>query len=62
MAALPWSPKPAGWHPTAPIVAREMGIPAVVGLSAARAHLITGMSVTVDGANGEVAILDKPRG
>ncbi|MCZ6854252.1 MAG: PEP-utilizing enzyme [Gammaproteobacteria bacterium] len=43
------------------IVAREMGIPAVVGISTARARLVTGMPVTVDGTRGEVLILDSPK-
>ena len=36
------------------IVAREMGIPAVVGVAGARERMMTGMVVTVDGAKGEV--------
>ena len=39
------------------IVAREMAIPAVVGVNKARAILQTGMSVTVDGSQGEINIL-----
>lgn len=39
------------------IVAREMAIPAVVGVSNARSMLLTGMSVAVDGSQGEINIL-----
>jgi amino acid adenylation domain-containing protein len=38
------------------IVAREMAIPAVVGVARARAILQTGMSVTVDGGEGEIKV------
>ena len=38
------------------IVAREMGIPAVVGIKGARELLQTGMKVTVDGTLGQVII------
>lgn len=41
----------------AAIVARELGIPAVVGTGTATARLETGMQVRVDGARGTVAIL-----
>jgi pyruvate,water dikinase len=39
------------------IVARELAIPAVVGVGRARTILQTGMSVTVDGTQGEINIL-----
>ena len=39
-------------HPS--IVAREFGIPAVVGTGCATAKLVTGQSVTVDGTTGRV--------
>jgi rifampicin phosphotransferase len=38
-------------------VARELGIPAVVGCGDATARLHTGDRVVVDGAKGEVRIL-----
>jgi pyruvate,water dikinase len=38
----------------AAIVARELGVPAVVGASGATDHLITGSAVTVDCAEGEL--------
>jgi len=41
------------------IIAREMGIPAVVGVKGAREHVRTGMQVTVDGTSGEVILPDK---
>jgi len=41
----------------AAIVARELGIPAVVGCGDATARLHTGDRVVVDGARGEVRIL-----
>jgi pyruvate,water dikinase len=41
----------------AAIVARELGIPAVVGTGTATAKLKTGMEVRVDGARGTVTIL-----
>ena len=40
----------------AAIVAREMGIPAVVGIQGIRNDLRTGMSVVVDGGEGRVAL------
>jgi phosphoenolpyruvate-protein kinase (PTS system EI component) len=40
------------------IVAREYGIPAVVGVSQATTRLQTGQRVRVDGASGIVEILD----
>ena len=36
------------------IVAREMGIPAVIGVAGARERMMTGMVVTVDGTKGEI--------
>ncbi len=38
------------------IVAREMGIPAVVGIKGLREQLKSGMKVTVDGTRGEVVL------
>ena len=43
----------------AAIVARELGIPAVVGCGDATARLRTGDRVQVDGAAGEVRVLDR---
>lgn len=44
----------------AAIVARELGIPAVVGCGNATTILKTGDRVRVDGANGVVSILGPP--
>jgi phosphoenolpyruvate synthase/pyruvate phosphate dikinase len=46
------------------VVAREFGIPAVVGVERATAHLRTGQLGEVDGAAGTVAVLgdDEPEG
>ena len=41
------------------VVAREYGIPAVVGVGQATLRLRTGMRVRVDGSAGTVAILDE---
>lgn len=38
------------------IVARELSIPAVVGVTTARGNLLSGMSVTVDGTAGRIKI------
>ncbi len=38
------------------VVAREYGIPAVVGVAGATARIVTGMQVTVDGASGVVRL------
>jgi phosphohistidine swiveling domain-containing protein len=42
------------------IVAREMGIPTVVGVQGATQHIQTGMTIRLDGAQGTVALLDAP--
>jgi pyruvate,water dikinase len=42
----------------AAIVARELGIPAVVGCGNATQRLKTGDRVTVDGGRGEVRLID----
>jgi phosphoenolpyruvate synthase/pyruvate phosphate dikinase len=39
------------------VVAREVGIPAVVGVTGATTRLVTGQRVRVDGANGRVTVL-----
>lgn len=44
----------------ASIIAREYGIPAVVGCGDATARLRTGMRVTVDGGTGNVEPADRP--
>jgi pyruvate,water dikinase len=36
------------------VVAREYGIPAVVGVAGATSHLSTGQTITVDGTNGVI--------
>jgi pyruvate,water dikinase len=41
------------------VVAREYGIPAVVGVHAATTRLITGQRVRVDGSRGVVEVLEK---
>lgn len=43
------------------IVAREMGVPAVVGVTNARSVLATGMSVSVNGGSGEIDIMGPGR-
>ncbi len=43
----------------AAIVARELGIPAVVGCGSATMRLCTGDRVRVDGGRGTVELLDK---
>jgi pyruvate,water dikinase len=39
------------------VVAREYGIPAVVGVEAATARLMTGQRVRVDGSSGRVTVV-----
>jgi pyruvate,water dikinase len=41
------------------VVAREYGIPAVVGVAGATQEITTGMRVTVDGAAGIVRVVDR---
>ena len=43
------------------VVARECGIPAVVGVRDAASALVTGQLITVDGAAGAVRLEDEPR-
>jgi pyruvate,water dikinase len=43
------------------IVAREYGIPAVVGVAGATRRIQTGQSVTVDGTSGAVTIAPQSR-
>ena len=38
------------------VVAREYGIPAVVGVDGATNHLSTGQTITVDGTNGVITV------
>jgi pyruvate,water dikinase len=38
------------------VVAREYGIPAVVGVPGATRRIVSGMTVTVDGAAGRVSV------
>src|SRR5204863_3206920 len=38
------------------VVAREYGIPAVVGVAGATARIVTGQRITVDGAAGKITI------
>ena len=40
------------------VVAREYGIPAVVGVHGATEHIITGQHIIVDGSNGIVSIVE----
>ncbi len=42
------------------VVAREMGIPAVVGVREARKQIQTGMKIRVNGSAGTIEILEKP--
>jgi rifampicin phosphotransferase len=41
------------------VVAREYGIPAVVGVDGATSRLSTGQRVRVDGTHGEVVIIEE---
>jgi pyruvate,water dikinase len=47
-------------HPA--IIAREHGIPAVVGTGSGTSVLLDGQRVTVDGSTGVVSLLEEPRG
>jgi len=40
------------------VVAREYGIPAVVGVDRATERLQTGMRIRLDGSSGQIVILD----
>ena len=42
------------------VVAREYGIPAVVGVHEATTRLVTGQRVSVDGTAGTIVVLDEP--
>ncbi|HBY94630.1 MAG TPA: phosphoenolpyruvate synthase, partial [Chloroflexi bacterium] len=42
------------------VVAREYGIPAVVGVHHATTRLVTGQRVRVDGTSGRIVLLDGP--
>jgi pyruvate,water dikinase len=42
------------------IVAREYGIPAVVGVTGATERIRTGQSITVDGTTGSVTLVPQP--
>jgi pyruvate,water dikinase len=44
------------------VVAREYGIPAVVGVADATLRITTGQRLTVDGANGTITLLESPTG
>jgi pyruvate,water dikinase len=44
------------------VVAREYGIPAVVGVTQATARLHTGQRVRIDGSTGHVTLLDELAG
>jgi pyruvate,water dikinase len=41
------------------VVAREYGIPAVVGVDAATTRLKTGQRIRVDGGSGQITFLDR---
>lgn len=43
------------------VVAREYGIPAVVGLHDATTRLTTGQYIRLDGSNGTIEVLDAPQ-
>jgi rifampicin phosphotransferase len=40
------------------VVAREYGIPAVVGVPAATERITTGQHITIDGASGTISIIN----
>jgi pyruvate,water dikinase len=44
------------------VVAREYGIPAVVGVAGATEMITSGMQVTIDGASGIVRLQTDPAG
>ena len=44
------------------VVAREYGIPAVVGVDGASVRISTGQMVEVDGSSGSVRIIPEPAG
>ncbi len=44
------------------VVAREYGIPAVVGLHEATTRLKTGQRVRVDGSSGRISVLNEASG
>ncbi len=46
----------------AAVIARELGLPAVVNVGAALEHITTGMSLHVDGGSGRVTLLGGDRG
>jgi pyruvate,water dikinase len=41
------------------VVAREYGIPAVVGVHEATTRLVTGQRISLDGSSGLIQILDQ---
>jgi pyruvate,water dikinase len=41
------------------VVAREYGIPAVVGVAGATERIVTGQRLSVDGSAGTVALVDR---
>jgi len=41
------------------VVAREYGIPAVVGVTSATSTLKTGQRIRLNGSNGEIMLLDE---
>ncbi len=41
------------------VVAREYGIPAVVGVDRATERLATGQRIALNGSNGEIRLLDE---
>ncbi|HEX7433196.1 MAG TPA: PEP-utilizing enzyme [Anaerolineaceae bacterium] len=40
------------------VVAREYGIPAIVGVDQATRRLVTGQTIQMDGSTGQIVILD----
>jgi phosphohistidine swiveling domain-containing protein len=44
------------------VVAREYGIPAIVGVDKATSRLHTGQSIQIDGSTGQIVILDSQTG
>lgn len=43
------------------VVAREVGIPAVVGVHLATERLKTGQMIRIDGSSGRILVLDEAR-
>jgi pyruvate,water dikinase len=43
------------------VVAREYGIPAIVGVDQATSRLQTGQLIRIDGSTGQIALVEDPQ-